>query len=333
VLSAPRIGELVDERTIVNAMVALLATGGSTNHLIHWVAVARAAGILIDWTDFSDLSAEIPLLARIYPNGKADVNQFQSAGGPAFVIRELLRSGCMHGDVATVTGSDLWAYTRVPSGTSSITWNELPADSTDDSVLRPATDPFSDTGGLRLLTGNLGRAVVKISAVPEHARVVEAPAIVFDSQESLLDAFKSGKLERDFVAVVRYQGPRANGMPELHKLMPPMGVLQGKGYKVAIATDGRMSGASGEVLSAIHVSPETLAGGALGRVRDGDLIRIDAVQGVLEAVVPPQEWALREPCTFPPELAESNSHGLGRDLFGSFRRSVLSAEEGAITWL
>ncbi len=334
VLSAPRIGELVDERTIVNAMVALLATGGSTNHLIHWVAVARAAGILIDWTDFSDLSAAVPLLARVYPNGKADVNQFQAAGGPSFVIRELLRSGCMHGDVRTVTGTDLWAYTKVPSGNAhSVLWEELPKQSTDESVVRTFEDPFAETGGLRVMTGNLGRAVVKISAVPEHLRVVEAPAVIFETQEALFDAFKAGDLDHDFVAVIRFQGPRANGMPELHKLTPPMAVLQGKGYKVAIVTDGRMSGASGEVLSAIHVSPEVLAGGPLGRVRNGDLIRVDSISGTLEAIVPAAEWALRELAVIPPALAESNAQDLGRELFGGFRRNVLTAEEGAVTWL
>ena len=334
VLSAPRIGELVDERTIVNAMVALLATGGSTNHLIHWVAVARAAGILIDWTDFSDLSAAVPLLARVYPNGKADVNQFQAAGGPAFVIRELLRSGCMHGDVTTVTGSDLWSFAKVPTGNAtSVHWDDLPTQSIDEAVVRTADNPFANTGGLRVMTGNLGRAVVKVSAVPEHLRAVEAPAVVFETQEALLDAFKAGLLNHDFVAVIRFQGPRANGMPELHKLTPPLAVLQSKGYKVAIVTDGRMSGASGEVLSAIHVSPEVLAGGPLGRVHNGDLIRVDSINGVLEAIVPAAEWALRELAVMPPALAESNAHDLGRDLFGGFRRSVRTAEEGAVTWL
>jgi phosphogluconate dehydratase len=334
VLSAPRIGELVDERVIVNAMVALLATGGSTNHLIHWVAVARAAGILIDWNDFSDLSAAVPLLARVYPNGKADVNQFQAAGGPSFVIRELLRAGCMHGDVATVAGEDLWAYTKVPSGNDhKVEWHDLPAQSIDESVVRTADDPFAETGGLRVLHGNLGRAVVKISAVPENVRVIEAPAVIFDTQEALLDAFKAGELNHDFVAVIRFQGPQANGMPELHKLLPPMAVLQSKGFKVAIVTDGRMSGASGEVLSAIHISPEVLAGGPLGRVRNGDRIRVDSINGVLEAIVPAAEWTLRELAVMPPTLAESNAHDLGRELFGGFRRNVRAAEEGAVTWL
>jgi phosphogluconate dehydratase len=302
--------------------------------LIHWVAVARATGVLIDWTDFSDLSAAVPLLARVYPNGKADVNQFQSAGGPSFVIRELLRSGCMHGDVQTVAGSDLWAYTKTPSGNDHhVEWHDLPKRSVDESVVRTAEDPFAETGGLRVLHGNLGRAVVKVSAVPEHVRVIEAPAVIFETQEALLEAFKAGHLNHDFVAVIRFQGPQANGMPELHKLLPPMAVLQSKGFKVAIVTDGRMSGASGEVLSAIHVSPEALAGGSLGRVRNGDLIRVDSISGILEAIVPPAEWALRELAVIPPALAESNAHDLGRDLFGGFRRNVRSAEEGAVTWL
>jgi phosphogluconate dehydratase len=328
------IGQLVDERVIVNAMVALLATGGSTNHLIHWVAVARAAGILIDWTDFSDLSAAVPLLARVYPNGKADVNQFQAAGGPAFVIRELIESGCAHGDVPTVSGEDLWAYTRTPaSSASTIVWKDLPAASPDESVVRNAAKPFSETGGLRVMQGNLGRAVVKVSAVPPDRCIVEAPAIIFETQEALLDAFKAGTLEQDFVAVVRFQGPRANGMPELHKLTPPLSVLQSKGFKVAIVTDGRMSGASGEILAAIHVSPESLAGGPLGKVRNGDLIRVDAIAGTLQALVDDDEWDLRglaELCT---QQAASNSMDFGRDLFGGMRRNVLTAEQGAVTWL
>ncbi len=327
------IGELVDERCIVNAMVALLATGGSTNHLIHWVAVARAAGVLIDWNDFSDLSAEVPLLARVYPNGKADVNQFQAAGGPAFVLRELIRSGCAH-EAPTVAGPSLRSHTEIPEFEGGrLRWRPLPEESPDESVVRVATKPFQDTGGLRVLQGNLGRAVVKTSAVPPDRSIVEAPAILFDRQEELISAFKAGMLDRDFVAVIRFQGPRANGMPELHKLTPPLSVLQGKGFKVAIVTDGRMSGASGEILAAIHVSPEILGGGPLGKVRDGDLIRVDAIAGTLDALVPPEEWALRPVAVLGEEQAEINSHDLGRDLFGAFRRSVLSAEQGAVTWL
>jgi phosphogluconate dehydratase len=328
------IGRLVDERVIVNAMVALLATGGSTNHLIHWVAVARAAGILIDWTDFADLSHATPLLARVYPNGAADVNQFQAAGGPGFVIRELLDAGCMHADVASVASGGLRDHTRLPQRRDEkLDWSVLPQDSGDDSVLRPALRPFSAEGGLKLLRGNLGRAVIKVSAVPHDCHVIEAPAIVFNAQEELLAAFKAGQLQRDFVAVVRFQGPRANGMPELHKLTPPLAVLQGQGFKVALVTDGRMSGASGKVPAAIHVSPEALAGGALGKLRDGDIVRLDAVAGTLDAVIDPALWAAREVATIAESQTRANGRGLGRELFASMRRNVLSAEEGACTWL
>ena len=328
------IGEVVDERCIVNAMVALLATGGSTNHLIHWVAVARSAGILIDWDDFSALSSEVPLLTRVYPNGYADVNQFQAAGGPGFVIRELLDHGYMHGDVITVAPQGLRAYTRLPVNQGgSLTWQDLPATSGDESVVRTASAPFSATGGLKLLQGNLGRSVIKVSAVPEDRHIVEAPAIVFDSQEALLQAFKAGELERDFVAVVRFQGPRANGMPELHKLTPPLAVLQGKGYKVALVTDGRMSGASGKVPAAIHLSPEASAGGPLAKVRTGDIIRLDAVSGTLAALVDEATWQARDTEVIPAEQAQANGLGLGRDLFAGMRRNVLSAEQGACTWL
>ena len=328
------IGQLVDERVIVNAMVALLATGGSTNHLIHWVAVARAAGILIDWTDFAELSAVVPLLARVYPNGSADVNQFQAAGGPGFVLRELLDAGCLHADVTAVHPGGLRAYTALPRGQGeTLDWHALPLDPGDDSVLRRADAPFSPSGGLKLLQGNLGRAVIKVSAVPQDRHVIEAPAEVFDSQEALQAAFGAGTLERDFVAVVRFQGPHANGMPELHKLTPPLAVLQNKGFKVALVTDGRMSGASGKVPAAIHVSPEALAGGALAKVRSGDLIRIDAVAGTLQVLVDESTWAAREPAVIDPDAATANTHDLGRDLFGGLRRNVRSAEEGAVTWL
>jgi phosphogluconate dehydratase len=328
------IGHLVDERAIVNAMVALLATGGSTNHLIHWVAVARAAGIRIDWTDFSDLSSEVPLLARVYPNGSADVNQFQAAGGPGFVLRELLDAGCLHADVMTVHERGIAAYTQVPALEGGrVVWQPLPGPSTDPGVVRPAAKPFSQTGGLRLLAGNLGRAVIKVSAVPEDRHVIEAPAIVFDSQEALQRAFKAGELERDFVAVVRFQGPHANGMPELHKLTPPLAVLQGKGYKVALVTDGRMSGASGKVPAAIHVSPEALTGGPLAKVHSGDRVRLDAVAGTLDVLIDDASWTAREPVTLDPAHADENMHGLGRELFAGMRRNVTSAEEGACTWL
>jgi phosphogluconate dehydratase len=328
------IGRLVDERCIVNAMVALLATGGSTNHLIHWVAVARAAGIAIDWTDFADLSAAVPLLARVYPNGSADVNQFQSAGGPGFVLRELLDAGCLHADVATVSATGLAAYGTVPTlDGDKLAWRALPKDSGDETIVRPASRPFTASGGLKLLQGNLGRSVIKISAVPEDRWVVEAPARVFDSQEALLAAFRANELERDVVCVVRFQGPRANGMPELHKLTPPLAVLQGKGHRVALVTDGRMSGASGKVPAAIHVSPEALAGGPLAKVIDGDIIRLNAVQGTLDALVPDDTWAARSAAHITDAHAQDNAHGLGRELFGGMRRNVTSAEEGAVTWL
>ena len=332
------IGQLVDERVIVNAMLALLATGGSTNHLIHWVAVARSAGILIDWSDFAELSHVTPLLARVYPNGSADVNQFQAAGGPGFVIRELIDAGFMYGDVPTVAGGGLRAYADVPTlaeagAARPVRWSRLPAASGDDTVVRSVSAPFSPHGGLQLLTGNLGRSVIKVSSVPDDRHVIEAPAIVFDTQEALQQAFKAGELERDFIAVVRFQGPRSNGMPELHKLTPPLAVLQGKGYRVALVTDGRMSGASGKVPAAIHVSPEVLAGGPLGKVVTGDLIRLDAEAGTLEALVDPLEWAARPQAELPTELCDTNAHGLGRDLFGGMRRNVSTAEEGAVTWL
>ncbi|MFG6413352.1 phosphogluconate dehydratase [Roseateles sp. DC23W] len=334
--AARPIGHVVDERCIVNAMVALLATGGSTNHLIHWVAVARSAGILIDWTDFSDLSAAVPLLSRVYPNGSADVNQFQAAGGPGFVIRELLDIGLMHEDVLSVGGEGLRPYTFVPHAVGQggeVVRQALPAAPIDDSVVRTAAAPFSTSGGLKLLAGNLGRAVIKSSAVPEDRHTVEAPCRVFTTQEAMLAAFKNGELEKDVVVVVRFQGPHANGMPELHKLTPPLAVLQGKGFRVALVTDGRMSGASGKVPAAIHVSPEALAGGPLAKLRDGDVVRVCAVNGVLAAQVDDAEWARRENARLDPTEADVNAHGLGRELFAGLRRNVLSAEEGAITWL
>ncbi len=329
----PPIGRLVDERAIVNAMVALLATGGSTNHLIHWVAVARAAGLLIDWDDFSELSAVTPLLAHVYPNGQADVNAFQALGGPGFIIRELLDAGLMHADVLTVRPEGLRAYTRVPTlQGAQLVWQDT-GPSRDDTVLRPAAAPFSATGGLKLLQGRLGRSVIKVSAVPAERWRVEAPARVFDSQEALLQAFQAGELQRDVVCVLRWQGPQANGMPELHKLTPPLSVLQGQGHQVALVTDGRMSGASGKVPAAIHVTPEAALGGPLARVRDGDRIVLDALAGTLEVQVPEAEWAARTPATLPPELHEAHADGLGRELFAGMRRGVLSAEEGACTWL
>lgn len=327
------IGRLVDERCIVNAMVALLATGGSTNHLIHWVAVARAAGIVIDWDDFSALSDVVPLLARVYPNGSADVNQFQAAGGPGYVVRELLDAGLMHADVLTVRAGGLREFTRIPSAQNGqLVWQEA-GTSKDDTVVRPASSPFSTSGGLKLLQGNLGRSVIKISAVPEALHVIEAPARVFNSQDELQHAFKAGELDRDVVCVVRWQGPQANGMPELHKLTPPLAVLQGKGFKVALVTDGRMSGASGKVPAAIHVSPEAAAGGPLAKVLDGDLIRLDGVKGTLQVLVSESEWATRPLAHMPAELCAANGVGMGRELFANMRRNALKAEEGACTWL
>lgn len=328
------IGRVVDERCIVNAMVTLLATGGSTNHLIHWVAVARAAGIVIDWDDFSALSDVVPLLARVYPNGSADVNQFQAAGGPGYVIRELLDAGYLHADVLTVRAGGLRECTGIPSaGTDgTLQWSD-PGTSKDDTVLRPASSPFSASGGLKLLQGNLGRSVIKVSAVPEDRHIIEAPCRVFDSQEALHAAFDAGELDRDVVCVVRWQGPQANGMPELHKLTPPLAVLQGKGYRVALVTDGRMSGASGKVPAAIHVSPEAAAGGALAKLQDGDVIRLDAVAGTLVAQVDGAVWAARTTPPMPDALRAANGVGMGRELFAAMRRHALTAEEGACTWL
>jgi len=327
------IGRLVDERCIVNAMVALLATGGSTNHLIHWVAVARAAGMLIDWDDFSALSNVVPLLARVYPNGSADVNQFQAAGGPGFVIRELLDGGFMHSDVITVRAGGIREFTQKPvSDKGQLAWKDI-GTSKDESVVRPASSPFSETGGLRLLQGNLGRSVIKVSAVPEESHLIEAPAQVFNSQDELLMAFNAGSLNKDVVCVVRWQGPQANGMPELHKLTPPLAVLQGQGFKVALVTDGRMSGASGKVPAAIHVSPEAVSGGPLARVLDGDVIRLDAVAGSLQVLVDPEAWHARTPATMPLELQAANNRGMGRELFTNLRKHALQAEEGACTWL
>jgi len=327
------IGLVVDERAIVNAMVALLATGGSTNHLIHWVAVAQSAGIVIDWNDFSALSDVVPLLTHVYPNGSADVNQFQAAGGTGLVIRELLDAGFMHEDVLTVREGGIREYTREPAlAGSSLIWHDA-GNSKDETIVRPVAAPFSATGGLKLLQGNLGRSVIKVSAVPDDRHVIEAPARVFDSQEALHGAFNAGELERDVVCVVRWQGPQANGMPELHKLTPPLAVLQGKGFKVALVTDGRMSGASGKVPAAIHVSPEAAAGGPLAKVRDGDVIRVDALTGDLQVLVPDSEWAARPVAVMPDDLRQRNAIGMGRGLFSGMRRHALTAEEGALSWM
>jgi len=328
------VGELVDEKVIINAMSALLATGGSTNHLIHWVAIARAAGIIIDWSDFHDLAKSVPLLASVYPNGKADVNEFQKAGGPAFVIRELIQGGCMYPDVITSSFGGIKEYAKQPSLINGkLSWKDLPKESGDESVVRGIDNPFNESGGLRLLKGNIGRSVIKISAVPEDKHIIEAPALIFNSQDELLTAFDEEKLDQDFIAVVRFQGPKANGMPELHKLTPPLSVIQNKGFKVAIVTDGRMSGASGKIPAAIHMSPEAASGGAIAKIRDGDIIRLNAVVGSMNVLVDDGEWDKREPVKMTEEQIINNGHGIGRELFGSMRKNVLSAEEGAITWL
>jgi len=324
------LAEIVDERALVNAMVGLLATGGSTNHTIHLVAIARAAGIHLSWDDFDELSQAVPLLARVYPNGTADVNHFHRAGGLAFLIGQLLDAGLLHPDVRTVAGDGLDAYRdQVRFVDGRLVWQPPQGGSRDRDVLRPFAEPFQPTGGLRLVTGNLGRAVIKISALkPEHRRI-EAPAVVFDRQEDLNAAFTAGELDRDFVAVVRFQGPRANGMPELHKLMPGLGVLQDRGHRVALVTDGRLSGASGKVPAAIHVTPEAAVGGPLARVRSGDVVAVDPEQGTLEVKVDETAFAGREAAS--PEL-DAYRVGLGRELFTTFRAGCTGAEQGATSF-
>ena len=324
------VGEMVSEKSIVNAIVGLMATGGSTNHTMHVVAFARAAGIIVNWDDFNEISDIIPLLTRVYPNGKADVNHFAAAGGLAFVIRELLDAGLMHEDVDTVVGHGMRAYTKEPFMIEGkLEWRDAAAQSGDDNVIRTAANPFSADGGLRLMKGNIGRSVIKVSAVaPEH-RVIEAPAIVFDDQRDVLAAFDRGELERDFIAVVRFQGPRANGMPELHKLTPQLSILQSRGFKVALVTDGRMSGASGKVPAAIHMSPEALLGGAIGKIRTGDLIRFDAEKGELDVLINEAEWLAREHAHAD---LRKNAHGTGRELFAGFRSLSSSAETGAMSF-
>jgi len=323
-----RMADVIDEKSVVNMIVALLATGGSTNHAIHLVAMARAAGVLIDWTDMDQLSSVTPLLARVYPNGSADVNAFQAAGGVAFVARELAGAGNIHTDVQTIMGPGIHHYFQEPSLVDGeLVWRDGVTESLDTDILRPTSDPFDREGGLRLVQGDLGRAVIKVSAVKPENRIVEAPAAVFETQEDALQAFKDGKLNRDVVVVLRFQGPRANGMPELHSLSPALGVLQDKGFKVAFVTDGRMSGASGKTPAAIHVSPEALAGGLLARVQDGDVIRLDPEAGVLTTVG--VDLSRRVPATRSPEHATGSAWGYGRELFGAFRRVVSTAEEGA----
>lgn len=322
------IGRMLDERAFVNAVIGLHATGGSTNHTMHLVAMAAAAGISLTWDDFSHLAEVTPLLTRIYPNGKADVNHFHAAGGMGFVIRELLGEGLLHRDVETIWGQGLDAYVQEPvlNPDASLSWREGATTSGDEAVLRGVGAPFQPTGGLTLLTGTLGRAVIKTSAIARERYVVEAPARVFHSQEALQAAFKAGELTEDVIAVVRFQGPRANGMPELHKLMPPLGVLQDRGLKVALVTDGRLSGASGKVPAAIHVTPEAVDGGAIALIHDGDVIRLDAEAGTLTVLVDAEEWAARTPAEAD---LEPSHRGVGRELFAAFRAKVGAADTGA----
>ncbi|UCJ15737.1 phosphogluconate dehydratase [Pseudomonas sp. MM211] len=317
---------IIDEKAIVNSVVALNATGGSTNHTLHIPAFARAAGIQLTWQDMADLSAVTPTLAKVYPNGQADVNHFHACGGVPFMVRTLLEAGLLHEDVYTVAGHGLSRYTQEPFlGDNGLVWREGPEQSLDRNILRSVPEAFSPEGGLRVLKGNLGNGVAKVSAVaPEH-QVVEAPARVFETQVDLAEAFKAGELERDFIAVVRFQGPKANGMPELHKLTPYLGILQDRGFKVALVTDGRMSGASGKVPAAIHVSPEAWDGGPLARVRDGDVIRVDGVEGRLQILVDEIEWAARDSAPRP----QGTGVGCGRELFAFMRAAFSPAEEGA----
>ncbi|GAA3960468.1 phosphogluconate dehydratase [Allohahella marinimesophila] len=322
--------DVVSEKTIVNALVALLVTGGSTNHTIHWIAIARAAGIIIDWSDYAELSAAVPSLTRIYPNGQADINAFHEAGGTGFLIRELLEAGLLHNDVETVIGHGLERYTRMPSlDNDQLIWSAANPSSGDPTVLTTAAEPFAPEGGLKLLEGNLGRGVIKVSAVAEAHQVVEAPAVVFDDQNDLAAAFKSGALDKDCVVIVRFQGPVANGMPELHQLTPYLGVLQDRGFKVALVTDGRMSGASGKVPAAIHVYPEAAKGGALARVKDGDIVRLDALRGELTVLL--NEAALAERLPAVANLQPSRI-GYGREMFGWMRRAASNPEEGACSF-
>ncbi|MEO0410800.1 MAG: phosphogluconate dehydratase [Pseudomonadota bacterium] len=321
----------VDARTIVNAIVGLHATGGSTNHTIHVIAMAQCVGLTVDWDDFADLSAVVPLLARIYPNGLADVNHFHAAGGMGFVIRELIDAGLLHGDIPTVTGKTLEAYGADPVlADGQLRWQPSAKESADPDVLRPVKDPVQATGGLVTLDGPIGRSVIKVSAVKEPHRSISAPAIVFTSQADIMARFQAGELDRDFVAVVPFQGPKANGMPELHKLTPPLSVLQDRGYKVALVTDGRMSGASGKVPAAIHMTPEALDGGVIGHIRDDDMITFDVAAGTLSIDVPEDDLRAREPLQ---SHVEDERWGTGRELFAGMRQLVTSAEQGAISMM
>ncbi|WLS78655.1 phosphogluconate dehydratase [Erwinia pyri] len=321
------VGKLIDEKVVVNGIVALLATGGSTNLTMHMVAMARAAGIQINWDDFSDLSEAIPLLCRIYPNGPADINQFHASGGVALLVRELLNHGLLHEDVETVAGSGLHRYTQEPwLDNGKLAWREGSEISLDEKVIACVSRPFEQHGGTKVLQGNLGRAVMKTSAVPADNQIIEAPAVVFESQHDVVPAFEAGELNQDCVVVVRFQGPQANGMPELHKLMPPLGVLMDRGFKVALVTDGRLSGASGKVPSAIHVTPEACTGGLLAKVRSGDIIRVNGRTGELTLRVDNDELAART--AFQPDLSAEHI-GSGRELFSALRSQLSGAEQGA----
>ncbi len=323
------LGHCIDEKAIVNACVGLLATGGSTNHALHLPAIARAAGISLDWQDMDALSSATPLIARVYPNGAGDVNHFQAAGGIGYVIRELLEAGLLHRDIMTVAGDDLTAYGQEPVlDGEALVWRDAPAVSQDDTMLRPPAAPFLPDGGMRLVTGNLGRATFKTSAVERERWTIEAPCRVFHTQEDVLDAFKAGELNKDVIVVVRFQGPRANGMPELHKLTPALGVLQDKGFKVALVTDGRMSGASGKVPAAIHCTPEALGGGPLARVQDGDVVRLCGHDGSLAVLVDDAVFAARPAAERPAEV-----DGVGRELFAMMRSGADGAEQGASAML
>ncbi|MEM6773288.1 MAG: phosphogluconate dehydratase [Pseudomonadota bacterium] len=320
------LASIIDERSFVNAIVSLLASGGSTNHSIHLIAMARSAGLIVNWDDFSELSSVVPLLARVYPNGTADINHFHAAGGTAFLFRELMNGGLMHSDAGTVWGANFSDFAQEPRlDDGALVWHAAVSESADEDVLRPLERPFDPEGGLRLLSGNLGRSVIKISAVKEQHRTVHAPAVVVDSQQAMVERFEAGELDRDCIVVVRFQGPRANGMPELHKLTPLLGVLQDRGHAVALVTDGRMSGASGKVPAAIHVSPEALLGGPIGRVREGDMLTLDAEAGTLTVAVEAAELEAREACP----MCQTNDAGVGRELFELFRRAVSTPEEGA----
>ena len=323
------LGLCVDEKAIVNACVGLLATGGSTNHALHIPAIARAAGIIIDWEDMDQLSSVVPLVTRIYPNGSGDVNHFHAAGGMGFVIRELLDAGLLHRDIMTVAADDLTAYGQEPGlEGDALTWRDAVAVTADETMLRPPANPFSADGGMRLVTGNLGRATFKTSAVDETRWTIEAPVRCFTDQNDALAAFKAGELDRDVIVVIRFQGPAANGMPELHKLTPPLGVLQDKGFKVALITDGRMSGASGKVPAAIHLSPEGVRGGAIAKLQDGDVVRLCASRGALDVLVDDAEWAARMPVPMPPQHV-----GTGRELFAMMRATADEAEKGGSAML